>query len=100
MRHPNTIIKKGGISIYTQILIVEVAKLCNIHMKDPNKSEVRCRCPFCDKGYCKLTATINKEKGVFYCHKCKEGLNAVTLYAKIQGITATAAYKELLDIVA
>ena len=84
-------------NIYNEFSIVDVARDCNIHMKDPSRSEVRCRCPFCDNGRGKLTASINKERGLFYCFRCGEGLNAVTLYAKINGTDTTTAYKELLE---
>jgi len=83
--------------MYTQISIMEVAKLCNIHMKDSIGAEAICRCPFCDSGRGKLTASINKDKGLFYCFRCKEGYNSVSLYAKIFGIDSQKAYRELLD---
>ena len=66
-------------------------------MKDLDKTEIRCRCPFCDRGQGKMTASINKDRGLFYCHRCEEGLNAVTFYAKIYGMSTKAAYLELLD---
>ena len=44
-----------------------------------------------------MTASINKDRGLFYCHRCEEGFNAVTLYAKIYGMSAKAAYLELSD---
>jgi len=66
-------------------------------MKDQNRREIRCRCPFCDNGRGKPSASINSDKGLFYCHRCGEGLNAVTLYAKIRGTDNPTAYKELLD---
>lgn len=81
--------------IYTEFSIVDVAKSCDIHMKDPSCAEIKCRCPFCDNGRGKLTASINQDKGVFYCFRCNEGLNAITLYAKINGIDTSDAYKKL-----
>jgi len=67
-------------------------------MKDRGRAEIGCLCPFCDKG-CggKLSASINKDKGLFHCFRCGEGHNAVSLYAKINGIDTKAAYMELLD---
>lgn len=44
-----------------------------------------------------MTATLNEYKGLFHCFRCNEGLNAVTLYAKIYGTSTQDAYKELLD---
>jgi len=83
--------------IYNEFSIVDVASDCGIHMKDPNRTEIRCRCPFCDSGRRKLTASINKDKGLFYCHRCGEGLNAVSLYAKINGTDTLTAYNDLLE---
>ena len=86
--------------MYTHISIVDVARLCNIHMKDSDRAEIRCRCPFCDNGRGKLTASINRDKDLFYCFRCKEGLNSVSMYAKIEGIDTQVAYRELLGSVA
>lgn len=47
-----------------------------------------------------MTASINKDNDVFYCFQCKEGLNSVSLYAKITGTDTKMAYSELLDSVA
>jgi DNA primase len=67
-------------------------------MKDRGRAEVRCLCPFCGKGRSgKLTASINRYKGLFHCFRCGEGHSAVSLYAKIHGIDTTEAYMELLD---
>jgi DNA primase len=86
--------------IYTKISIVEAAKLCNIHIKDTGRAEARCRCPFCDNGRGKPTASINKDRGVFHCFRCGEGLNSVTLFAKINGMDTKVAYRELMEKVA
>jgi len=66
-------------------------------MKNPDMPEIRCRCPFCDNGQGKLSASINKGKNLFYCFRCREGLNAVSLYAKVYGINTEGAYKELFE---
>jgi DNA primase len=67
-----------------------------MNVRDYGKAEIRCRCPLCDRGRGKASATINENKGLFYCFRCGEGLNAITLYSKIFGIDNKAAYKELL----
>jgi transposase-like protein len=67
-------------------------------MKDTGRAEIRCRCPFCASGQRKLTASLNTDKGLFHCHRCGEGLNAVTLYAKVYGTDTKDAYKELLEV--
>lgn len=87
-------------NIYTEFSIVDVARECGIHMKDPTRREIRCRCPFCGNGRGELAASINSDKGLFYCFRCDEGYNAVTLYAKIYGIDTKEAYNELLKIAA
>jgi len=87
-------------NINAEFLIVDVAMNCGIHMKDPSRTEIRCRCPFCDNGRGKLTASINKDKGLFYCFRCGEGLNALSLYAKVYGTSTQIAYEELTNIVA
>jgi DNA primase len=69
-------------------------------MKESERTEIKCRCPFCDNGYGKMSASINTEKGVFHCFRCGEGLNSITLYAKIIGTNTKLAYKELLDFAA
>jgi len=67
-------------------------------MKDTDRREIKCRCPFCDSGRGKMAASINESKGLFYCFRCVEGFNAVTLYAKIYGMDTKDAYKELMGI--
>jgi len=37
-------------------------------------AEVKCRCPFCGDGRRKLTASMNRDKGLFHCNRCGEGL--------------------------
>ena len=81
-----------------QISIVTVASLCNIEIRDTGRTEVRCRCPFCAGSERKFTASINKDKGLFHCHRCGEGLNAVTLYAKVHGVDTQVAYDELIRL--
>ena len=74
-----------------------MAKRCNIHMKDTGTTEVRCRCPFCDTGRGRLTASINRDRDLFYCFRCGEGLNAVGLFAKVYGMDMRMAYGEFVD---
>jgi len=69
-------------------------------MKETNRAEIRCRCPFCNHGSGKPTASINQDKGLFYCYRCGEGLNAVSLYATVYGTDTKDAYKELIGVAA
>lgn len=79
----------------------------NIDVKQFSGAEARCLCPFCDCGNDsgdvngsrrgRLTASINETKGLFYCFRCEEGFNAVSLYARVYGVDVRVAYGELLD---
>lgn len=94
-------------SINNKISILEVARLCNIYIKQSSGAEARCLCPFCDCGngsggvngsrQGRPTASINETKGLFYCFRCEEGFNAVSLYARVYGVDVKVAYSELLD---
>ena len=78
--------------------IGEVAQICGIAVKHSTfKTERRARCPFCGTGKGKMTASINEVKNLFYCHRCGEGHNSISLYSKITGISTGQAFRELLD---
>jgi len=40
---------------------------------------------------------INTAKNVYYCHRCNESGNSITLYAKLTGTDNKTAYRELTD---
>jgi|GEM_PF-2007307 len=84
-------------NILTQFSIIEVARLCNIQIKEQSRAEIRCRCPFCNNKRNKMTASLNESKGLFHCFRCGEGFNAVSLYAEIYGIDTKEAYQDLMD---
>ncbi len=92
-------IGKGIIVIlsFNEISILDVAKLCNIKTEDSaNRIEIVAHCPFCSGGRTQRpTASINKYKNLFYCHRCGEGFNSISLFAKIYGIENKQAYNEL-----
>jgi DNA primase len=67
-------------------------------MKDIGRKEVRCWCPFCGNDKGRPTASINVQAGLFHCFRCGEGLNALTLFAKVVGIDNKSAYMELTAI--
>ena len=85
----------GGL---VEIPIIKVADICGIWLKHSgNSHEFRARCPFCNGQKNRPTASINTAKNVFYCHRCHEGHNAVSLYAKLVGTDNRQAYRELME---
>jgi len=84
--------------MYKQFDILRVTEECGIRLKAnvrPLSGEIRCHCPFCASTASRYTASINTRRGLFYCHKCGEGHNALTLYAKIVGTSNKQAHREL-----
>lgn len=51
-------------------------------------------CPFCEG---KRKLHINPEKNVWRCNKCNESGNAVTLYAKLHGVSTKDAYRTIKE---
>ena len=72
---------------YEKFDIVEVALACGIQLhpiqRDP--VEVKALCPFCNDT--KYHLGLNREKERFYCFRCHEGGNSVSLYAKLHGLS-------------
>ena len=60
--------------------------------KGSSQNDYYLTCPFC-KGKAKLN--INRVKGMWRCAKCDEHGNALTLHAKLNGISNKDAYKDL-----
>jgi DNA primase len=88
-------------SIYKEVNIVYAAQICGIWMKEnDSRNEIRARCPFCDTGKGKPTASINKHKNLFYCFRCSEGHGSISLFAKVTGSNTKQAYRELLEAAA
>lgn len=79
--------------------ILEVASALKLKHVGPGPgNEVIFRCPFCgdsekhpEKGH----LSINGVSGQFRCHRCLEEGNAITLWAKYQGVDNKTAYKQL-----
>ena len=86
---------------YITIPILNAAAKCGIEINDNtnaqagviSKTEVAVCCPFC--GDHKRHLYLNTVKNQFYCHRCGEYGNSITLYAKLAGCTNRAAYHEL-----
>jgi len=80
---------------FMEISIIDVAIKCGIKLVDCGKAEVTISCPFCDDK--KKHMCLNTAKNVFYCHRCGESGNAISLYAKLTGADNKVAYRELTD---
>jgi len=58
----------------------------------------RCRCPFDPhKGTYRFTFAVDCRKGGWFCHGCKFGGNALTLYRAVRKISLYAAAKEMCE---
>jgi hypothetical protein len=55
-------------------------------------------CPFHDDHIESMTVDEKNGKGVWYCHRCKEGGNIITYYAKKYNLSNGKAVKELSGI--
>jgi len=81
---------------FMEISIIDTAARCGIRFVDYSKTEVTVNCPFCDDK--KKHLRLNTAKNVFYCHRCGESGNSVTLYAGLTGLDNKQAYKELTGV--
>lgn len=82
---------------YEQFDIVEIARSCGIvfHQSNCNDIEFKALCPFCnDKKY---HLGINRQMNRFHCFRCQEKGNAVSLFAKLNGLSNKEAYKALSE---
>ena len=80
---------------YKDFPIIEVAHRLGIHVnrRTLGRSEVEAYCPFCNGS--KNHLFLNPVSNQFFCQKCREGGNSVTLYAKMHGISNREAVEEL-----
>lgn len=82
---------------YIDIPILPVARRCGIQL-DPRtieRREVQGYCPFCNGS--KNHLFLNSESNQWYCQKCGESGNAVTLYAKVMKVSNKTAFQELMQ---
>ena len=81
--------------VYKDFPIIEVAHRLGIHIdrRTLGRSEVEAYCPFCNGSRNHLF--LNPVSNQFFCQKCREGGNSVTLYAKMRGISNREAVEEL-----
>ena len=82
---------------YKKFDIVEIAQSCGIMFshRNFNNIEFKAMCPFCDDK--KYHLGINRQMDRFHCFRCDEKGNAVSLFAKINGLSNKEAYKILND---
>ena len=80
--------------MYRDFAITEVAYLLHLRLvKTHNNISADYVCPFCGKKKLNVNLTNNK----FRCAACGEYGNALTLYAKLNGLSNSEAYKKLKD---
>ena len=79
---------------YITIPILTATAKCGIEINgNTDKMEVAVCCPFC--GDHKRHLYLNIVKNQFFCHRCGEFGNSISLYAKVAGCTNRVAYHEL-----
>lgn len=76
--------------------IMDVANILNIRIKRPGRKSVYTDCPLCGDTRGKMN--LNLEKNQFRCNYCQESGGAIALYAKVHGVSNSAAYREICEI--
>lgn len=80
--------------MYKDFAITEVAALLGLQIVRTHKNiSADYICPFCGRKKLNVNLTNNK----FRCAACGEFGNALTLYAKLQGLSYSEAYKSLIN---
>lgn len=84
-----------GNNSYIEIPIMHVAHRCGIQLdsKTLDRLEVQGYCPFCNARHNHLY--LNTDENKWFCQKCGEGGNSVTLFAKMFNTNNLTAFKEL-----
>ena len=84
---------------YDKIPIVDAARRCGLVLdsRTLRRSEVEASCPFCgDHGRGKYHLSLNTDTDQYRCNLCNAHGNSVTLYARLNGVSNKAAYRELM----
>lgn len=81
--------------VYKDYPIIDIARRLGIRIDSRTlwRSQVEAYCPFC--GGSRNHLYFNTKTNQFFCQKCREGGNSVTLYAKMHGISNREAVAEL-----
>lgn len=82
---------------YKAVPILDAARRAGVRIADgqAGRYEVKAFCPFCLGRTKNPHLYLNTEKNRFFCQRCGEHGNSVSLYAKIRGISNKEAFKEL-----
>ncbi|NAL19853.1 hypothetical protein GUB24_25415, partial [Escherichia coli] len=77
--------------------ILDAARRAGVRIADgqAGRYEVKAFCPFCLGRTKNPHLYLNTEKNRFFCQRCGEHGNSVSLYAKIRGISNKEAFEEL-----
>ncbi len=75
--------------------IMDVAELLHLRMRRPHAQGGYFDCPFCDDRRGKMS--INTDKDVWRCNYCGEHGGMLSLYARINNIGNTEAYREICE---
>ena len=83
---------------FVRIPILDAAARCGLHFdhRTLGRSEVEATCPFCgDHGPGKYHLSLNTDRDFYRCNLCGASGNSLTLYARLRGVSNSAAYREL-----
>lgn len=76
--------------------IMDVAGLLDIRIRRKGGRSVYADCPFCGDKRGKMN--FNLAKNVFRCNYCGQSGGTIELYARVHGISNSAAYREICEI--
>lgn len=76
--------------------ISDISEILNLTIKRPGRKSIYTNCPLCGDTRGKMN--LNLEKNQFRCNYCGEGGGAIELYARVHGISTSAAYREICEI--
>jgi hypothetical protein len=84
---------------YAEIPILDTARKCGlmIDSRTLGHVEVDAKCPFCGDKPKRHHLRMNTAKNQFVCFLCGERGNSVSLYARVNGLSNSAAAQELLS---
>jgi len=79
---------------FTMEQVVEILEL-KIRHTNENNGNMDADCPFCKK---ESKINLDVKKKVYKCSSCGKGGGMVELYAKVNGVTNSEAYKEICEL--